>query len=268
MSHACDCCGHRTLAEPPGRTGQICPVCFWEDAVHPELEEQGWSDSNGVTLGEAQAHFEATGACAPAFVHAVRPPAANEPRDPAWRRVAASEEASREEVLALIHEAFREVSRGGGVSLHEADAIDGYADQAGRLAARQKDTDNHWWEIRPEVLGSGELQSATSFFDPIGYRYHLPAYLVGWLDGTADSSGSVAYNAILWGLAKMNPGGPTLDKIGIAPERLAILDPAQRHAVARFLEHLARFHPWKVERADAQKALDRGWSDLLDPPAD
>jgi|GEM_PF-4419252 len=44
--HPCDCCGHQTLAEPSGRTGQICPVCFWEDSR--------WLDDSGDGIGGPQ----------------------------------------------------------------------------------------------------------------------------------------------------------------------------------------------------------------------
>lgn len=259
----CACCGHRTLAELPGRTGQICPVCFWEDSVHPEGDEAGWNGSNGLSLEEAQENFERTGVCAPAFAADVRPAGAAEARDPAFRTARGERQASEAAVRSLIHSAFENI--GGGVSLREA-ALEMFGDPNKESPPINMGRIRGWRNLTHEILGHPYFASAPSFFDPAGHRYHLPAYLCVFLDGDACRSEFHMYDSILQGLSEMNPGGPTLDRFGLASERLAALDPPQRHAVAAFLDHLARFSRDGIERENAQTALARGWSDLLEPP--
>ena len=266
--HPCDCCGHRTLADPPGQTGQICPVCFWEDSLWPD-EDGRAIDGSGVDLATAQDNFTTIGACNGPFVNAVRPPLDTEPRDPAWRKIADQRRASADELRKLIRKAFRGVSRQGGVSLHETDAIDDYLDEAGCAAARALDTDRDWTQLKPEDLCDGRLQAANCFFDPIGYRYHLPAYLMCWLDGHADRSGSTVFSGFLWGWADMHPTEDLTESTSHYRERLDLLNAAQRYVVARFIKHLAQVDPDSMNwRTDAQKALANYWQTVLDagPP--
>ncbi len=265
--HPCDCCGHRTLDEPSGRTGQICPVCFWEDSRWLELTGEGFGGP-GVDLDAGQRNFLATGVCHPDFADAVRPASDDESPLPGWQTVAERREVSAQAIRRLIHHAFKGVSREGGVSLHETDAIDGYYSESGRAEARAIDTDGQWTQLKHEDLCSGRLQAAHSFFDAIGYRYHLPAYLMCWLDGHAESSGSAVFDSFLWEWADMHPTKNISKRTGFHRERLELLNVAQRYVVARFLDHLARFDPDCFSRDDAKKALGNYWQTVLDagPP--
>jgi hypothetical protein len=65
---------------------EICPVCFWEDDA-AQLREPTTRGANAVTLADAQRNFAELGACEPRVAAFVRPPAADEPRDPLWRPV-------------------------------------------------------------------------------------------------------------------------------------------------------------------------------------
>jgi len=70
---------------------------------------------------------------------------------------------------------FASVSRGTGVTLHEAEVIDDYGSDAEREAARKLDTDNSWTELSHELIAAHP--SVLSFLDVQGLRYYLPAYL-------------------------------------------------------------------------------------------
>ncbi|MCY7395562.1 MAG: hypothetical protein LH468_05290 [Nocardioides sp.] len=76
----CPCCGHLTLAEPPGSFA-LCPVCFWED----DPVQLRWPDysggANGVSLVEGQRNFLAFEAMALTFRGNVREAKASEPVD-------------------------------------------------------------------------------------------------------------------------------------------------------------------------------------------
>jgi hypothetical protein len=78
-------------------------------------------------------------------------------------------------LIADINEAFTFVSIDNGVTLSEADAIDDHYGPKKRAKARAKDTYKHWNEINLPAKDPGD--SALSFVDPIGFRFHLPAYM-------------------------------------------------------------------------------------------
>ena len=80
----CPCCGHRTLAEAPGGTYDICAVCFWEDDG-VQLDDPDYSGGANVpSLREAQRNYEAYGACDEAARQHVRPPTTSEQRSASW----------------------------------------------------------------------------------------------------------------------------------------------------------------------------------------
>ncbi len=80
----CPCCGHRTLSEQPG-SYDICKVCFWEDDGVQLLDPAYQGGANRPSLMECQANYERLGASEERFVGDVRPPQADEIRDPEWR---------------------------------------------------------------------------------------------------------------------------------------------------------------------------------------
>ncbi|MCW1926236.1 CPCC family cysteine-rich protein [Luteolibacter arcticus] len=83
--HPCPCCGHLVFDQSPG-SYDLCPVCFWEDdglqLAHPMMD----GGANSVSLFQSQWNFSQVGACEARFIPNVRPPAPDEPLDPAWRR--------------------------------------------------------------------------------------------------------------------------------------------------------------------------------------
>lgn len=80
-----------------------------------------------------------------------------------------------ENLIAEIRSAFAGVSISGGVTLTEAYAIDDYEDGVARAKARAQDTYTDWTKIDVPRLDPGD--SALNFVDPIGFRFHLPAYM-------------------------------------------------------------------------------------------
>jgi hypothetical protein len=80
----CPCCGYQTFSEPPG-SFDVCPVCFWEDDGLQLLNPAYRGGANGPSLMECQTNYLRLGACEERFLNAVRPPEANELRDPEWR---------------------------------------------------------------------------------------------------------------------------------------------------------------------------------------
>ncbi|MGW3831410.1 CPCC family cysteine-rich protein [Streptomyces microflavus] len=85
-SYPCPCCGHRVLDAMPG-SYEICPVCFWEDDGVQFRWPTMAGGANNVSLIEAQRNYQNFGACDQHGRRFVRPPAEDEPLDPAWRPI-------------------------------------------------------------------------------------------------------------------------------------------------------------------------------------
>ncbi|HEY5835740.1 CPCC family cysteine-rich protein [Streptomyces sp.] len=84
--YPCPCCGHRVLDEMPG-SFEICPICFWEDDDVQFRWPTTTGGANRVSLIEAQRNYQDSGACDQHGRKYVRPPAEDEPLDPAWRPI-------------------------------------------------------------------------------------------------------------------------------------------------------------------------------------
>ncbi len=87
----------------------------------------------------------------------------------------------RDSLIEQIRKAFKGVMLEDGIGLHEAKAFDEYAGMQARMLYRQKDQVNDWSAIPVEEL---EFNSDNfAFFDPKGWRFHLPALLIAQLEG-------------------------------------------------------------------------------------
>ena len=82
----------------------------------------------------------------------------------------------RDALIAEINEAFDGVSRGYGITLHEAIALDDYASQEERMAARRRDRETRWQDVTDQDIR--ECPSALSFLDPEGFRYYIPTFMI------------------------------------------------------------------------------------------
>lgn len=89
------------------------------------------------------------------------------------------------QLLQLIEEAFRGIELGDGVSLHQTIVIDNYGFNCDEAAELARHDERHDWRKLvddPELLnvqGIGGL----SFYDALGLRFHLPAYLSAMVKG-------------------------------------------------------------------------------------
>ncbi|MEM1109746.1 MAG: DUF6714 family protein [Planctomycetota bacterium] len=257
--HPCECCGHRTLDDPPGGTYQICPVCFWEDAPFAE-DPSCQISSNGVTLREAQRNYSKFAAAAEDFKNNVRPPHDYELRDPDWLDLDTLTVISRDALLAEIEKVFRGVNRDGGVSLHETEGIDQHHSEKGLAPLRAKDTDQCWQDIRHEDLAEVCGIGGIAFFDPIGWRYHLPAYMTWYLQG-GEHSDSVAASNLIYSLTPSEGKWNHLRSKDI--ERYESLNTAQSVAVASFLRHVLRYGEDEFDKQYMAKAIDIYWHQFV-----
>ena len=84
----------------------------------------------------------------------------------------------QQRLLASIEQAFDGVELGDGVSLHETHVIDDYGSAEERQVAREPDEKHDWRRLvnDPALLRFGGVGGLT-FYDAVGLRFHLPAYL-------------------------------------------------------------------------------------------
>jgi hypothetical protein len=85
----------------------------------------------------------------------------------------------RKALISEITRAFEDVELQDGITLHEAVALDDYASQEERMAARRRDRHESWKDVRDEEIA--ECESALSFVDWKGFRYYIPAFMVSSL---------------------------------------------------------------------------------------
>ncbi|MFW6695881.1 CPCC family cysteine-rich protein [Streptomyces sp. MAR4 CNX-425] len=93
-SYPCPCCGHSVLDEVSG-SDEICSACFWEDDGSSSAGPPWSGGANKVSVIEAQRNYQDFGACDEHSRRFVRPPAENEPLDPAWRPIDPTRDPSR-----------------------------------------------------------------------------------------------------------------------------------------------------------------------------
>jgi hypothetical protein len=158
-----------------------------------------------------------------------------------------------------IREAFKGVTRQGGVSWSEAEVIDDYGSEDERAEARAKDTDKDWAELADdEKWDPGPGMGGWSFLDAIGFRYYLPAAMIRALTGGEDTFSVFTMDSILHVTAQ--------DTYRLAQTRL--LDEPQRRCIARFVRFMlareaAQGNDFEVK--EWQRVYDDHWKYVEQP---
>jgi hypothetical protein len=178
-----------------------------------------------------------------------------------------SYEQRKQAVIKEITAAFDGVSREGGVSWNEAWVIDDYGTDRQRAKARKKDTETRWQDVPERDIAYGS--SCLSFFDEIGFRYYLPAYIVWCLRhiDTEDTNDLIyesdSYCSIIWHL---RDDSPDLHQYHMA--RFGLFTREQSKAIAHFLEfaeersikiHRELWWPEMLSKGFSQEELDQFW---------
>jgi hypothetical protein len=150
-----------------------------------------------------------------------------------WTRVQMS--------CALIQDAFAGVKLGNGVGLMQAQGLDDYADSATCASYRAHDEKDDWRRISPDALN--RCFSSLSFFEAEGMRFHLPAYLIGYLQDTFKGE-------IMFTLTHLNE---------YSEKQFALLSGIQRNAVRAFLEFHLEDPGSSIHHVDISRALSEYW---------
>ena len=239
MLHPCPCCGYLTFWEPPLGTYLICSICFWEDT--------------GTISGlrQAQRNFLAFGACEQKWLEQVRPPSEKDARLPHWQPLDTLAATAQPQVMAQIAQAFDGVTCEDGVSLHEAAENDYWGGPLVRYPeARKLDTDERWQEVPDDWIEKSGSFFPLCYFDPISWRYYMPAYMLWTLKHYQDSNSGTVDHAI--GTLRSYTDKDT-------PDYTSILTPEQKSAICQFLRFMNTYYDNYIGEVTAQKALAQYW---------
>lgn len=153
-------------------------------------------------------------------------------------------------LIGQIRAAFASVTRLGGVSLHEADVIDGYGSPQQRNAARKLDTDRVWWEV-PET-DIERYHWILPFLDATGFRYYVPAYMT-WALAHYEYSESVSGDMTIYAL---DCGEGRNDQ---RLQYFQLFSREQSEAVCAFLRFMEDYSAGMADSGAAFGALKRYW---------
>lgn len=161
----------------------------------------------------------------------------------------------KEHLLIQIQRTFANVTRGDAISLHEATAIDDYASDAIRKAARLKESDAHWSEVPDEHIADN--YSVFSFLDIKGHVYYAPAYM-SWFLRTGYDTPS---NSVECAQYAFNPWGKTEGGRRYRPHEM--FSPEQCACIAQYLLYIYEVLDGESCCSTAKKYLDSYWSKFL-----
>jgi hypothetical protein len=150
---------------------------------------------------------------------------------------------SPQTLMEQIQQAFAQVKRHDGVTLHQAIALDNYCSDEEAAKERLKDTENCWTEIPRETLVN--FQSALSFMDERGTCYYLPAFMLAALEGHIDPSIPFFKITNMMGSLRKSTPDRVIATYGF--------DQAQRLAIAAFLRFVVGEYG---EKAQSQAELN------------
>jgi hypothetical protein len=162
---------------------------------------------------------------------------------------------TREDALQPVDQVIRELEDAflgvplGKITLHEAEALESYATDVQRRAARELDRERDWRDVPDQAIR--ECPAALSFLDPESWRFYLPAYI---RYGLRYTNTDVVDDAIY----ALNPAGIRQHE-QVIEERFGTLNAAQVRAVCSFLLFASRNGDW-CDDVFAKEALDDYWS--------
>jgi hypothetical protein len=159
-------------------------------------------------------------------------------------------ERERQAVEAKIREAFRGVTRTGGITWSESVILDGDGSGRTREQARALDTESRWEDLVDDKDWHHEVGiGGFNFLDPIGFRYYIAPAMIRCI---RENGGEfISYALRIDGEFKR--------------DLVSLFDARQSHATARFVRLMIAVHvtnhddiygkPW----SDAYKIYWKKW---------
>ena len=156
----------------------------------------------------------------------------------------------RQQLLTAIEDAFHGVELGSGVRLHETVVIADHGGSAERTAARLPDEKRDWRRLirNPELVNTHGV-GGLNFYDAVGLRFHLPAYLSLAVIDFDRADASNVFQSLMFNLTDFSEY-----QVG----RLSILSAPQRQCVRDVLSFLRA--EYELESAELDEAISGYWS--------
>lgn len=142
-----------------------------------------------------------------------------------------------------VRDAFAEVKLGDGVGLFEGQAIDDYETEQVRRQKRERDEKEYWNRIETRHLNA--CSSSLSFFDSLGMRFHLPAFIVADLRGEFDMGMEFTLTHFE----------------DYSREKFGLLSPTQRQIVREYLQFLREDPDSEFDYPHIDRALNDYWKE-------
>ena len=140
-----------------------------------------------------------------------------------------------------VRKAFADVMLGAGVGLFEGQAIDDYETDEVRRQKRERDEKESWEKIETKHLNA--CHSSLSFFDSLGMRFHLPAFIIADLRGHFDMGMEFTLTYLE----------------DHSRKKFGLLSPQQRQIVREYLQFLREDPDSEFHYADIDRALNDYW---------
>ena len=163
------------------------------------------------------------------------------------------EVAEAEKLIAYIRRAFERTRLGNGITIHEADLEGCYTDDSERSHARAKDDEVVWSDVPDWKIE--RFPSVMPFFDPEGYRFYIPAYMIWTLKNWRTTDLFIA-DSVIWSFG--------YKESAFEDGRRKAMSPVQLHAAYRFVKHFCDFSGDKEPR----HAMETFWYNYATPPND
>ena len=160
---------------------------------------------------------------------------------------------TKAELIKLIEDSFDGVEQPQDLTLHVAEAHDGY-DYDHDDEHRRKDFFGRWQDVPSEDIQN--CQTALSYLDKVGMRYYLPAYMV-WYLKNCEKTNAVLGDHTLYSLDN-HPNDPKLAEYH--RERFSLFDEDQMNACAKFVKFCAEDKSGFTDSNFARKKFERYWS--------
>ena len=121
-----------------------------------------------------------------------------------------------------------------------------YSDKSELIAARANDTEHHWWDVPPSKLAV--MGSALSFFDPVSWRFYIPAFMTWNIDEWI-REGTSCYDDVIGRMVPLYGSDAEADR------RIKALDRAQGLAVLSYLAYFREYSGDADDRARADRVI-------------
>lgn len=167
----------------------------------------------------------------------------------------------RRRVIDGIEQAFGNVRRGEGTTLHETEVLDDYGSDQELAAARALDIDTRWQDVADELIA--EHSGALCFVDPAGFRYYIPAYMrwtVKYFDAGTGSESALHTVLMLTPNRRFQEDGAKL-------ERFRVFSRDESRVICEFLRLMAEHAGFSTQEL-ATNALEDYWGRFCQDPSE